>query len=211
MRPVAQLLNFRSKIDARLHPYAVCATDDSPGTKPLIVEISPGAITNVQKALEDTEKIADIARRAGRSCVVLRTTGCGPGSVHQNYGEVDVFEAIEAVAASYNIERDRITVIGASMGGASVWYMVSHYPDFFAAGVPICGYCHYRLWEKPGGSTFHMNEWEEPSWQARSAALRDPPQDLRAQVTRGCLPRSRTVADGVNAPVASTSARTASP
>ncbi|MBM3932819.1 MAG: hypothetical protein FJ319_00690 [SAR202 cluster bacterium] len=171
MRPQAQLLYFRSKIDLKLHPYAVCATDDLPGPKPLILEISPGAITNLQKAVEDTEKIADIARRGGKSCVVLRPTGCGPGSVHQNYGEVDVFEAIEAVAASHEIDRDRITVIGSSMGGASVWYMVSHYPDFFAAGVPICGYCDYRLWEKPGGATFHMSEWEEPSWQARSAAL----------------------------------------
>lgn len=56
------------------------------------------------------------------------------------------------------------------MGGAATWYLVSHYPDLFAAGAPGAGYCDYRLWEKPGGLTFPMQPWEEPSWQARSAA-----------------------------------------
>ena len=57
------------------------------------------------------------------------------------------------------------------MGGAATWYLISHYPDLFAAAAPFCGYCDYRLWEKPGGHTFHLHEWEEPSWQSRSAAF----------------------------------------
>jgi predicted esterase len=103
--------------------------------------------------------------------VVLRPTGRGGGSVYQNYGEVDVLEAIEHVAGLYAIDRDRISITGGSMGGASVWYLISHYPDLFAAAAPFCGYCDYQLWEKPGGLTFHMHPWEEPSWRARSAAL----------------------------------------
>jgi hypothetical protein len=46
-----------------------------------------------------------------------------------------------------------------------------HYPDFFAAAAPMSGYCDYRLWEKPGGFTYPMQTWEQPSWQARSAAF----------------------------------------
>ncbi|MBE7452520.1 MAG: membrane protein insertion efficiency factor YidD [Kofleriaceae bacterium] len=45
--------------------------------------------------------------------------------------------------------------------------------------------------------------------ERRRRARRD--QRRRAQVTRGCLPRSRTVAAAANAPVASQRARTASP
>ena len=118
-----------------------------------------------------TEEIAAIAAQHGHSCVVLRPTGRGPGSVYQNYGEVDVLEAIEHVASNYAIDRDRITITGSSMGGAAVWYLISHYPDLFAGAAPFCGYCDYRLWEKPGGLTFHMHEWEEPSWKSRSAAF----------------------------------------
>ena len=123
-------------------------------------------------SLRLTEEIAGIAARNGRDCVVLRPTGRGPGSVYQNYGEVDVLEAIEAVARRYAIDRDRITVTGASMGGVAAWYLISHYPDLFAGAAPFCGYCDYRLWEKPGGLTFHLQDWEEPSWRARSAAFR---------------------------------------
>jgi predicted esterase len=171
MPPTGQLLYFRSSVDGQLYPCAVCATDDGSEPKALIIEVSPGAYDNLPGAVALTEEIAGIAARQNRSCVVLRPTGRGGGSVYQNYGEVDVLEAIEHVAGLYPIDRDRISITGSSMGGAAVWYLISHYPDLFAGAAPFCGYCDYRLWEKPGGLTFHMHPWEEPSWQARSAAL----------------------------------------
>jgi predicted esterase len=171
MPPQGQLQYFRSSVDGRLHPCAVCATDDGSEPKALLVEVSPGALDHLSGAVALTEEIASIAAQKGRSCVVLRPTGRGGGSVYQNYGEVDVLEAIEHVAAHYAIDRDRISISGSSMGGAAVWYLISHYPDLFAAAAPFCGYCDYRLWEKPGGLTFHMHLWEEPSWRARSAAF----------------------------------------
>ena len=170
MDPVGQLQYFRSDVDGKLHPCAVCATDTSDTPNPLILEVSPGAISNLPGAVSLTEQIAGIAATHDLSCVVLRPTDRGPGSVYQNYGEIDVLEAIEYVCANYSIDRDRITITGSSMGGAATWYLISHYPDLFAGAAPFCGYCDYRLWEKPGGLTFHMNAWEEPSWQARSAA-----------------------------------------
>ena len=139
--------------------------------KPLIVEVSPGALGNLPGAVELTEQIAGIAARHNQSCIVLRPTGRGSGSVYQNYGEIDVLEAIEHVASNYVIDRDRITITGSSMGGAATWYLISHHPDLFAGAAPFCGYCDYRLWEKPGGFTFHMHEWEKLSWCSRSAAF----------------------------------------
>ena len=112
-----------------------------------------------------------MASEHGQAAVAIRPTGRGPGSVYQNYGEIDVLEAIEHACSVYPIDRDRISVTGISMGGAATWYLASHYGDLFAAAAPFCGYCDYRLWEKPGGLTFHMQPWEEVSWQAESAAL----------------------------------------
>lgn len=171
MKPVGQLQYFRSEVDGRLHPCAVCATDATGEPKPLILEVSPGALGNLAGAVSQTEEIAGIAVRHGRSCVVLRPTGRGSGSVYQNYGEVDVLEAIEHAASHHAIDRDRIVITGSSMGGAAVWYLISHYPDLFAGAAPFCGYCDHRLWEKPGGLTFHLHEWEAPSWRSRSAAF----------------------------------------
>lgn len=169
---VGQVQYFRSRIDGQKQPCAVCATDAGNEPKALIIEVSPGAsAATIDQAVPVTEQIAEVAARHGRSCVVLRPTGRGPGSVYQNYGEVDLLEAVEHVCGVYAIDRDRVSVTGSSMGGAATWYLISHYPDLFAAAAPFCGYCDYRLWEKPGGSTFHRHEWEELSWQSRSAAL----------------------------------------
>ncbi|MFC1735640.1 prolyl oligopeptidase family serine peptidase [Candidatus Hydrogenedentota bacterium] len=168
---------YLSKMDGKKRPYAVCVTDDSPGLKPLIVIMGPGVSDKVYedgsmgKRMLAAATYAETAKDASKSCVVIRTTGRGPGSRCQNYGEVDVLEAIEDVCAKYPIDRDRISIHGNSMGGAAVYYLVSRFPDMFSCAVPTAGYCDYRLWEKPGGSTFHMAEWEEPSWQARSAVF----------------------------------------
>ena len=129
MKPVGQLQYFRSSVDGQLHPCAVCATDTGPDPKPLIIEVSPGALHHLPGAVALTEEMAAIAAAEGHSCVVLRPTGRGPGTVYQNYGEVDVLEAIEHVAAHYAIDRARISITGSSMGGAAVWYLTSHYPD----------------------------------------------------------------------------------
>ena len=165
-------------MDGKKRPYSFCATDDLPGAKPLLVIVGPGVSDEIRedgkggKRMTQVAGFAEIAHDMGLSCVVMRATGRGPGSLFQNYGEVDLFEAIEDVCSKFDIDRDRISIHGNSMGGAAVYYLVSHYPDMFSAGVPTAGYCDYRLWEKPGGSTFHMPEWEEPSCRARSRRTR---------------------------------------
>ncbi len=161
---------YVSKMDGKRRPYAACATGSSDEPRPMIVEVSPGG-TDLERGMRMAEGIAATAARHEVACVAVRPTGRGPGSVNQNYGEVDTLEAIEDAAAKYNVDRNRISVTGSSMGGAATWYLTSHNPDRFAAGAPFCGYCDYRMWEKPDGFTFHMHPWEEPSWQARSAAL----------------------------------------
>ncbi len=162
--------HYVSEIDGETRPYAVCATDDSPTPKPLILEVSPGA-SNVKGGVKSCENIARMAAQNGRSCVALRPTSRGPGTVNQNYGEVDTLEAIRDVMSKHSIDPQRIVITGSSMGGASTWYLTSHNPDLFAAAAPFCGYCDYLGWEKPGGLTFYMRDWEEPSWQARSAVM----------------------------------------
>lgn len=50
---------------------------------------------------------------------------------YKHVGEVDVFEAIEHVASQYNIDRDRIALMGFSMGGAGTYHLGAHYADRF--------------------------------------------------------------------------------
>jgi pimeloyl-ACP methyl ester carboxylesterase len=65
------------------------------------------------------------------------------GRVENGYrwaGETDVFEAIDAVAEHYNVDRDRIVLRGMSMGASGTWHLGLKHPDRFVALGPYCGY-----------------------------------------------------------------------
>ena len=167
-----QLLHYGSRLDAELQPLPVCATDDGTGEKALILDVSPGAIANLERSAKQCEMLANRLRDEGVEAVIAKPCGRGPGSVYQGPGEVDFWEAVEALCGIFPIDRERISVTGGSMGGAATWYLASHYPDRLAAAAPFCGYCDYRLWTKPGGLIMRTMSWEEPSWVARGAAFR---------------------------------------
>lgn len=165
-----QVLYHRSKIYGDLQPLAVCATDVSKVPKPLLVILT--SLAYPKQAAQDCAAICRVAGDRGIDCVVLGADGRGGGSVHQGYGEVDVYEAIDAVKKKLAIDPDRISVTGSSVGGAATWYHASHYPDVWAAAAPFFGYCDDKLWEKSGIVSFQRYAWEEFSWIARGAAYR---------------------------------------
>ena len=167
---VAEVAYFRSALDGTEQGAGLCGPATVPGGEalPLIVELQPGSILDLEGTLADGRRHLTLL---GEPAVWLRPGGRGPGTVFQGSGAIDVMEAIEAAAERYPIDRDRISLFGFSMGGAGVWYLASHYPDRFAAAAPLGGYNDYRLWRRPGGMTFPLPPWEEPSWRARSAAL----------------------------------------
>jgi hypothetical protein len=55
-------------------------------------------------------------------------------------GEVDFFEALDAVKRAYPIDENRIVDRGFSMGGPSVWHFAVHYPSLWAAASPGAGF-----------------------------------------------------------------------
>lgn len=75
------------------------------------------------------------------------------GRVENGYrwaGETDVFEAIDAVCRSYQIDRDRIVLRGMSMGASGTWHLGLKNPDRFVALGPYCGYVDtHRFSETP--------------------------------------------------------------
>lgn len=53
--------------------------------------------------------------------------------------EKDLIALINNTVKEYNGDKNRIYITGLSYGGYGTWYMLSKYPEIFAAGVPICG------------------------------------------------------------------------
>ncbi|MCX7638378.1 MAG: prolyl oligopeptidase family serine peptidase [Cyclobacteriaceae bacterium] len=56
-----------------------------------------------------------------------------------------VIRLADDLVKSYPIDVSRIYLMGLSMGGNGTWYLLTRYPDRFAAGVPICGWGNREL------------------------------------------------------------------
>lgn len=65
----------------------------------------------------------------GRQCVGFKSAG-----------EIDVLEAIEFVKSQYNIDSDRIALLGFSMGGAGAWHLGAHYSYLWTCVCPGAGF-----------------------------------------------------------------------
>ena len=48
-------------------------------------------------------------------------------------------EIIDDAIARYPVDRNRIYVMGISMGGYAAWELMQRRPELFAAGLPCCG------------------------------------------------------------------------
>jgi dienelactone hydrolase len=74
-------------------------------------------------------------------------------------GEVDLFEALEAVKRAYPIDDDRIAVRGFSMGGAAAWQFSTHYAGEWVAAAPGAGFS-----ETPQFLNIYRNPSDKPTW-----------------------------------------------
>ncbi|QDS93647.1 hypothetical protein FF011L_24200 [Roseimaritima multifibrata] len=62
-------------------------------------------------------------------------------------GEVDVYEAIQTVAAQYSIDPSKISIRGFSMGGAGCWQFAVHDPGMWFAANPGAGFADTVLYQ----------------------------------------------------------------
>lgn len=87
--------------------------------------------------------------------------GRGP-SDYMYIGELDVLHVVDALAARFNVDRDRVMMIGNSMGGTGSWNLAVHYPDRFSAISPQAANASDRAWTHRWG----WNEWPTPAQEA---------------------------------------------
>lgn len=77
-------------------------------------------------------------------------------------GEVDLFEALDAVRRNYRIDANRISVRGFSMGGAAAWQFGAHFAGHWAAIAPGAGFA-----ETAEFLNVFQNEKVQPNWWER--------------------------------------------
>jgi pimeloyl-ACP methyl ester carboxylesterase len=146
---------FRSRIDGSVQPYGVFHGSWHPerAEKPLGCDVwlhgrgeKMLELQFIYQQLTQSSEIAPPGRIVihpfGRYCNAFKFAG-----------ETDVFEALEHAQRVYDIDPDRVSIRGFSMGGAGAWHLAVHYPDRWCAANPGAGFAdtavYLGLFEKP--------------------------------------------------------------
>ncbi|MGI9243350.1 MAG: prolyl oligopeptidase family serine peptidase, partial [Verrucomicrobiales bacterium] len=127
-----RVCGYRSSIDGSVQPYGLEVPESLDLDKPVPLWVwlhgrgdKETDLYFIGKRLKKQGQFrpqdAIVLHPFGRQCIGWKSAG-----------EIDVFEAIEDVARRYSIDRDRIALMGFSMGGAGAWHIGAHYTDRFA-------------------------------------------------------------------------------
>lgn len=163
---------YRSKLDDSVQPYGLVipAGLDRNRPCPLYVWLHGRGekSTDLNFILEREQNKGSIAPA---DAIVLHPFGryC---NAFKFAGEVDVFEAIEAVQRQYRIDPERIVLWGFSMGGAGTWHLAAHYPDRWVAASPGAGFAETARYQ-------NLNVAEIPAAERTLWQLYDVPTYTR--------------------------------
>jgi poly(3-hydroxybutyrate) depolymerase len=143
---------YRADWDGTLQPYALYVPRDYDASKPwpLVVALH-GAYSN---PLHNLRRVFGLDNRPGESddeaarnllplpdvpALVVSPDGRGGLMGFDGLGGDDVMRVIADVRRAYNIDPDRMTLTGLSMGGGGTWAIGLRHPEMFAALAPVCG------------------------------------------------------------------------
>jgi poly(3-hydroxybutyrate) depolymerase len=141
--PGIHQLAWRASADSSLQRFAlhVPASIDDGRPRPLVVVLH-GYNGNGKRALEaflDTTLEATSPKVDG---YVLAPDAHG-NAFYRGPGERDVLEILDWAVQALAVDKTRVSITGASMGGTGTAELAFHYPDRFAALSPLCGYQSY--------------------------------------------------------------------
>jgi len=168
----AVALAHRSRLDGSPQPYGIVVPPGLDRSRP-----APVWIWLHGRGERDTDLhfLWGKSRRSGEffpaDAVVLHPFGryCngwkGPG-------EVDVFEALEALAGVIPVDRDRVVLAGFSMGGAGAWGIGARHADRFCAVHGGAGFVDTARF-------IGLAPLEVPPWESRLWRLTDVPPVAR--------------------------------
>ena len=132
---------YVSKIDGSVQPYGLVVPPEyKPDGGPYRLDFwfhGRGETLTELNFLTEREKSAGEFTPPKTIVVHLYGRFC---NANKFAGEVDLFEALDAVRKQYPIDENRILVRGFSMGGAACWQFATHFAGLWAAAAPGAGF-----------------------------------------------------------------------
>ncbi|QSX00726.1 prolyl oligopeptidase family serine peptidase [Haloterrigena alkaliphila] len=136
--PGIDLEDPREIYQSRVQPYSVYVPESyEPGEPTALVVLLHSLGENYNQYSASPNMLAQLGEQ--RDAIVLMPHGRGPSGWWKNEAELDLFEAWADLRARYDIDPDRVTVSGYSMGGHGTYRIGSLYPDLFARGFAVVG------------------------------------------------------------------------
>lgn len=133
---------YVSKIDKSVQPYGLVVPASYSPTAPRRWRVDAW-FHGRNETLSEVNFLYDRERNAGeftpKDTIVLHLYGryCNASKLA---GEVDFFEALDAVKRQYPVDENRILIRGFSMGGNSAWHIGAHFAGLWAAVAPGAGF-----------------------------------------------------------------------
>lgn len=123
----------------RIQPYTVYIPEgyDPDTPTPLSVHLHSLGSTSSEYAVLSPNLLRQLGDQ--RNAIILTPEGRGPSGWYHDEAELDVFEAWNDLAARYNVDFERVTLSGYSMGAFGTFRLAGLYPDLFAKAFTVAG------------------------------------------------------------------------
>ena len=160
---------YVSKIDGSVQPYGLVLPPTLGPEKPHRWRVDTW-FHGRSETLNEVDFVYDRMQNAGEfqptDTIVLHLYGryCNASKFA---GEVDFFEALDAVKKQYSVDPNRVLLRGFSMGGASVWHIAAHSGSQFAAAAPGAGFAETLEYQK--NAKYQPTWWEEKLYHLTNA------------------------------------------
>ena len=161
---------YRADWDGTLQPYALYVPRDykpgRPGGWPLVVALH-GAFSdhrhNLRRVFGLDNRPRENDAEASRNelplpdvpALVVSPFGRGELMGYDGLGGDDVMRVIADVRRAYDVDPDRISLTGLSMGGGGTWQIGLRHPELFAALAPVCAVADYRRMVQPADAPLY--------------------------------------------------------
>lgn len=164
---------YVSKIDGSVQPYGLVIPPSFDPRLPRRWRLDSWFHGRAEKLSEVnflSERMSRMGEFTPTDTIVLHLYGryC---NANKFAGEIDLFEAIDAVKKQYPIDEDRMLVRGFSMGGGATWHIAAHYPGLWAAAAPGAGFSESAEFLRLSRDPEKPPVWEQTLWRMYDATM----------------------------------------
>lgn len=131
---------YRSDLDQSLQPYRLFVPSTYDGNKPFPLIVALHGMGGDENSMFDLYRSGQLKREAERlGFLVACPKGRDSASMYRGSAEKDVLDVLAEVKRDYQVDGERVFLMGHSMGGFGTWSIAMNHPELWAGLGPFSG------------------------------------------------------------------------